>query len=392
VLSNKSRAQIAILLALGGLVVLLLLTAPDKDPELQQAVVPGVRVAAVGLHELVPAEVVSGRLDPARRTEMHFELSGQVHARPVEPGQPVQQGELLLSLASGDYEDALAEAEARLAQESRDIERDRELLALSKRNHALQKNDLDRLNKLGADSLVSQSLLDEARIKLLQLQAEVARLKSSVASAESRLALKQAERNRAARNLARTQLLAPFAGSINAVEAQVGDYVTPGEVIVELIDISSLDLYVEVRGNVAQSLQQGDIVDVVVDGLALPGKVVALQIDPDPVTFTHALRVRVAGVAVRPGQVAQVRLPLRKLSKVTAVPVTAVLYDEGQTFVFRLDGDRLVMAAVVLGERVGELQVVRRGIDASDRIVTHNVSALSDGQQVRMLADQPAVE
>jgi len=392
VLSNKSRTQIAILLALGGLVVLLLLTAPDKDPELQQAVVPGVRVAAVGLHELVPAEVVSGRLDPARRTEMHFELSGQVHARPVEPGQPVQQGELLLSLASGDYEDALAEAEARLAQESRDIERDRELLALSKRNHALQKNDLDRLNKLGADSLVSQSLLDEARIKLLQLQAEVARLKSSVASAESRLALKQAERNRAARNLARTQLLAPFAGSINAVEAQVGDYVTPGEVIVELIDISSLDLYVEVRGNVAQSLQQGDIVDVVVDGLALPGKVVALQIDPDPVTFTHALRVRVAGVAVRPGQVAQVRLPLRKLSKVTAVPVTAVLYDEGQTFVFRLDGDRLVMAAVVLGERVGELQVVRRGIDASDRIVTHNVSALSDGQQVRMLADQPATE
>ena len=391
-LSNKSRAQIAILLALGGLVVLLLLTAPDKDPELQQAVVPGVRVAAVGLHELVPAEVVSGRLDPARRTEMHFELSGQVHARPVEPGQPVQQGELLLSLASGDYEDALAEAEARLAQESRDIERDRELLALSKRNHALQKNDLDRLNKLGADSLVSQSLLDEARIKLLQLQAEVARLKSSVASVESRLALKQAERNRAARNLARTQLLAPFAGSINAVEAQVGDYVTPGEVIVELIDISSLDLYVEVRGNVAQSLQQGDIVDVVVDGLALPGKVVALQIDPDPVTFTHALRVRVAGAAVRPGQVAQVRLPLRKLSQVTAVPVTAVLYDEGQTFVFRLDGDRLVMAAVVLGERVGELQVVRRGIDASDRIVTHNVSALSDGQQVRMLADQPAVE
>jgi RND family efflux transporter MFP subunit len=392
VLSNKSRTQIAILLALGGLVVLLLLTAPDKDPELQQAVVPGVRVAAVGLHELVPAEVVRGRLDPARRTEMHFELSGQVHARPVEPGQPVQQDELLLSLASGDYEDALAEAEARLAQESRDIERDRELLTLSKRNHALQKNDLDRLNKLGADSLVSQSLLDEARIKLLQLQAEVARLKSSVASAESRLALKQAERNRAARNLARTQLLAPFAGSINAVEAQVGDYVTPGEVIVELIDISSLDLYVEVRGNVAQSLQQGDTVDVVVDGLALPGKVVALQIDPDPVTFTHALRVRVAGAAVRPGQVAQVRLPLRKLSKVTAVPVTAVLHDEGQTFVFRLDGDRLVMAAVVLGERVGELQVVQRGIDASDRIVTHNVSALSDGQQVRMLADQPAAE
>ena len=391
-LSIKSPAQIAVLLALAGLVALLLLTAPDKDPELQQVMVPGVRVAAVGLHDLVPAEVVSGRLDPARRAAMHFELSGQIESRPVEPGQRVRQDELLLSLASGDYGDALTEAEARLAQESRDVERDRELLTLSQRNYGLQKNDLDRLNKLGADSLVSQSLLDEARIKLLQLQAEVARLNSSVASAESRIALKQAERNRAARNLARTQLLAPFAGSVNTVEAQVGDYVTPGDMIVELIDISSLDLYVEVRGNVAQSLGQGDTVDVVVDGMTLPGKVIALQIDPDPVTFTHALRVRVAGTSVRPGQVAQVRLPLRELNKVTAVPVTAVLYDEGQTFVFRLDGDTLVMSAVTLGGRVGNLQVVQRGVDASDRIVTHNVSALSDAQQVRVIASEPVTE
>jgi len=392
VLSIKSPAQIAVLLALAGLVVLLLLTAPDKDPELQQVMVPGVRVAAVGLHDLVPAEVVSGRLDPARRAAMHFELSGQIESRPVEPGQRVRQDELLLSLASGDYGDALIEAEARLAQESRDVERDRELLTLSKRNYGLQKNDLERLDKLGAESLVSQSLLDEARIKLLQLQAEVARLKSSVASAESRIALKQAERNRAARNLARTQLLAPFAGSVNAVEGQIGDYVTPGDMIAELIDTSSLDLYVEVRGNVAQSLGQGDTVDVVVAGATLPGKVIAFQIDPDPVTFTHALRVRVAGASVRPGQVAQVRLPLRELNKVTAVPVTAVLYDEGQTFVFRLDGDTLVMSAVTLGERVGDLQVVQRGVDASDRIVTHNVSALSDGQKVRVIAREPVTE
>ena len=391
-LSIKSRTQIIVLLALAGVVLLLLLTAPDKDPELQQVAAPGVRVAVVGLHDLVPSETVSGRLDPARRAEMHFELSGQIDARPVEPGQQVEQGELLLALASGDYEDTLVEAEARLAQESRDIERDRELFTLSKRNYVLQKNDLDRLKKLGADSLVSQSLLDETRIKLLQLEADVAQLKSSVASAESRLALKQAERNRAARNLARTQLLAPFAGSVNTVEAQVGDYVTPSQVIAELIDTSSLDLYVEVRGNVAQSLQQGDAVEVIVDEVTLSGKVVALQIDPDPVTFTHALRVRVAGTAVRPGQVARVKLPLRGLSRVTAVPTTAVLYDEGQTFVFRLDSDRLAMVAVTLGERVGDLQVVHRGIDASDRIVTHNVSALSDGQKVRVIAREPVTE
>ena len=389
-LAIKSRTQITVLIALAGAVLLLLLTIPDKQPELQQAAVPGVRVATVGLHDLVPTEVVSGRLNPARRAEIHFELSGQVDARPVEPGQVVGQGELLLSLAAGDYEDALAEAGARLLQESRDIERDRELLTLSRRNYALQKNDLERLKKLGADSLVSQSLLDEARIKQLQMEAEVARLNSSVGSAEARLALKQAERNRAARNLARTQLLAPFAGTVNAVQVQVGDYVTPNQAIAELIDISSLDLYVEVRGNVAQSLQQGQSVDVVVDGDSLQGRVIALQIDPDPVTFTHALRVRVAGTTVRPGKVAQASLPMGSLSQVTAVPVTAVLFDEGRTFLFRFDADRLALVEVVLGQRVGDLQIVRQGIAASDRIVTHDVSALSHDQQVRVIAADPA--
>lgn len=389
-LAIKSRTQITVLIALAGAVLLLLLTIPDMQPELQQAAVPGVRVATVGLHDLVPTEVVSGRLDPARRAEIHFELSGQVDARPVEPGQVVGQGELLLSLAAGDYEDALAEAEARLLQESRDIERDRELLTLSRRNYALQKNDLERLKKLGAESLVSQSLLDEARIKQLQMEAEVARLNSSVGSAEARLALKQAERNRAARNLARTQLLAPFAGTVNAVQVQVGDYVTPNQFVAELIDISSLDLYVEVRGNVAQSLQQGQSVDVVVDGDSLQGRVIALQIDPDPVTFTHALRIRVAGTTVRPGQVAQASLPLGSLSQVTAVPVTAVLFDEGRTFLFRFDADRLALVEVVLGQRVGDLQIVRQGIAASDRIVTHDVSALSHDQQVRVITADSA--
>lgn len=388
-LSIRSPIRVYVLLALAGAVLLLLVTAPDKAPELQQLVVPTVRVAPVGLHDLVPTEIVSGRLEPARRAEIHFELSGQVSSRPVEPGQAVGQGESLLSLASGDYEDALAEAEARLLQETRDIQRDRELLTLSRRNHALQKSEVDRLDKLGVDSLVSQSRLDEGRIKLLQLESEVAQLRSRVDSAEARLALKQAVRNRAGRNLERTQLLAPFAGNVNSVNVQVGDYVTPGEMAVELIDASSLDLYVEVRGTVAQSLQQGQAVDVVIDAVTLPGEVIALQIDPDPVTFTHALRVRVTGAGIRPGQVAQAHLPRRALHGVTAVPNTAVLFDEGRTYVFRLDGDRLALVEVALGERVGELLSVRQGIDASDRIVTHDVSSLSHGQQVRAIAVDP---
>lgn len=373
------------LAAFVGVAIILLLTTPDKNPELQQLVVPVVQVATVGLHDLIPTETVSGRLEPARKTALHFELSGQVQARPVEPGQTVQSGEPLLRLASGDYEDALAEANAQLAQETRNIQRDRELLKLSKSNYALQKNDLDRLLKLGEDALVSKSLLDETRIKLIQLESEVARLSSSVASAESRLALREAARNRAARDLERTQLPAPFAGTVNAVHAQVGDYVTPSLAVVDLVDAASLDLYAEVRGDVAQSLQQGQVVTVEVNGVQVPGEVIALQVDPNPETFTHALRVRIAGDQARPGQVAQVRLPLREMHRVTAVPLTAVLFDEGRASVFLVDGNTLQQVEVKPGERVDGLQIVLQGLAATDRVVTRDVSALSHGQQVQAI-------
>ncbi|MBT8116313.1 MAG: efflux RND transporter periplasmic adaptor subunit [Gammaproteobacteria bacterium] len=381
-LATKNRIQIFTLVGLLVAGAVLLLTAPDPEPQLQEAAVPRVFVARVDLHDLVPTVTVSGRLDPARKAALHFELSGQIEERAVEPGQAMAAGDLLLALAAGDYADALAEAEAQLTQESRNISRDRELLKLARKNYALQKNDLTRLEQLGAESLVSKSHLDEVRIQLIRLESEVAQLKASTGSADARIALKEAARNRAARNLERTRLQAPFAGTVNAVNVQSGDYVTPSQTVAELVDASALDLYVEVRGDVAQSLSQGQAVAVTVNGGELQGEVIALQLDPDPVTFTHALRVRLAGNHARPGQVAQVRLPLQAQQGVTAVPATAVLFEEGETFVFRVQDDLLEQVAVELGGRVDQWQVVLQGIRPDDIVVTRDVAALSNGQKV----------
>jgi RND family efflux transporter MFP subunit len=377
-----SGRQRYLLLAVLLAAVLLVLTAPEQEPELREAAATRVQVATVARHDLEPFKALSGRLEPARKAALHFELAGQVAVRAVEPGQAVVEGTLLLALDSGDYADDLAEAEAQLTQEQRNIARDRELLKLARQNHALQKNDLGRLEKLGADSLVSQSHLDEVRIQLIRLESELAQLKASTGTADARLALKQAARNRAARNLERTRLQAPFAGTVNSVNVQVGDYVTPAQQVVDLVDAATLDMYVEVRGEVMQSLSQGQPVGIEVDGNSLPGKVLAMQLDPDPVTFTHALRIRLPGNGARPGQVAQVRLPLQVLQRVLAVPATAVLYEEGQTFVFRVNSDTLERVEVLLGQRVGEWQEVRRGINQDEQVVARDVAALSDGQKV----------
>ncbi|MGB5606095.1 MAG: hypothetical protein WBN51_06205, partial [Gammaproteobacteria bacterium] len=95
----KKSTKTYLLLALAGFVVLLLVTRPQQGPELRELATARVLATVVGLHDLVPAEIVSGRLEPARKALLHFELSGQVHERRVEPGQVVVAGESLLSLA-----------------------------------------------------------------------------------------------------------------------------------------------------------------------------------------------------------------------------------------------------------------------------------------------------
>ena len=369
-------------------VLLLILTRPDRTPELVEAAVSNVLVTRVATHDLLPQETVSGRLEPQRKTALHFELSGQLSERQVEPGQRVEAGAVLLVMEADDFRDALASAAAQLELEAGNIRRDRELLALARRNHALQKAEVARLEQLGKDSLISQSRLDEARIKQLQLESEVAQLRASTATAESRLGMLEAARNRAERDLARTRLQAPFSGAVNAVQVQVGDYVTPSQPVVELIDTTELDLYVEVRGELAQALVQGQQLSVSVGDLQFEGRIIGLQLDPDPETFTHALRVRVPGDSVRPGMLARVQLPLHPLEDVIAVPLTALLRDEGRAYVFRLVDGVLSRIEVKAGPRVGDLQVIRSGLAVGDQVVVSGVAAYTHGQPARILGGQ----
>jgi RND family efflux transporter MFP subunit len=387
----KKATQRNLLIGLAGLALLLILTTPDRSPELEEPVPARVLVATVLNHDLLPQQSVSGHLAPRRRASLHFELSGQVRERLVEPGQSVAAGEMLLALVEDDYRDALDRAEAQLELERGNIDKDRELLRLARRNHALQRDEVARLEQLGQDSLISQSRLDESRIKLLQLQSEVARLKNSTDTAASRLRLLEAQRSRAARDLQRTGLAAPFAGIVNGVHVEVGDYVTPNQAVAEIIDISSLDLYVEVRGELAEALSQGQPLAVTVGERTVEGVLVALQVDPDPETFTHALRIRIPGDAARSGSVARVRLPLRQLQQAVAVPSTAILQDDGNAYVFRLDSEILRRTPVSTGTHVGELVVITAGLAGGERVVVRDVAALSDGMRVTAVqADRTA--
>jgi len=382
--AKKASKYIILLLALGIILAVgaIYSTRPVKRAELRE--VPPARIISVPVRtmDLHPVEMVTGRLQPAHKAALQFEVAGQVQQRAVEPGQRVTAGTLLLRLENTDYADVLVEARARLHQERAGIERDRRLLTLAAAERGLQAEEVKRLERLGRESLASRSKYDEARQRLLQLEREEARLRYSVETAEARLQIHRAATSRAQRNLARTELEAPFDGLVNAVFLQRGDYVSPNQPAVELLQVGQLDLYVEVSGVVAADLALGQEIEIMAEQKALRGVIKALQSDPNPLTHTYGVRIRVDGAGLLPGTLAQATVPLHTLHDVSVVPVQAVLREDSGAFVFTVNENTLHRVAVTLGRREGDDQVISSGVGPGDRIAARDVAALSDGQRV----------
>jgi HlyD family secretion protein len=377
-----------ILLFLTAITLLLLIIQPAEEPALRSLAPSPVLVNPASRTDLYPQELVSGHLQPVRRAWLRFEVDGRVADRQAEPGQSVTLGDVLLALDDQDYQDALIQAQAEWQQVEEDLQRDRSLLKLAERSRTLQEEEVSRLNSLGERSLASKTRLGDAQALLAQRLSEEARLHASVNMGPQRLAARKAAMDRAQRNLDRTTLKAPFAGRINQVQLDVGDYASRNQQALELIS-DQLDFYAQVRGPVARALKLEQSVTVRVGGRPFAATVAAVQPDPDPSTFTHAIRLRMPESETRSGVLAVVQLPLQHLRNALVVPSTAILLEEGGAFVFRVEGEHLQRVAVQLGRRVDQQQVIVSGIDAGEQVVVRDVAALADGQVVVSEALQP---
>jgi HlyD family secretion protein len=341
----KRSRQALVLLALAAATALLLAIQPDEEPALRVLAPSPVLVSRATQVDLQPAEAVSGRLQPVRRAWLRFEVEGRVAERAAEPGQRVAQDQVLLGLEDEDYRDALVQAQAEVSQAEENLARDRRLLAHAIRSRKLQEEEVARLNSLGERSLASKTRLGDSAALLAQRQSEEARLKSSVAIGPQQVAARQAGLKRAERNLDRARLRAPFAGRINQVELEVGDYAMRNQAALEIIS-DQLDFYAQIRGELARALRIGQTVKVDVQGKIYQASVASIQPDPDPETFTHAIRLRMPEEETRSGSVAVAQLPRRPLADVLVIPVTAVLMDDGQAYVFKVRNELLARVAV----------------------------------------------
>ena len=81
------------------------------------------------------------------------------------------------------------------------------------------------------------------------------------------------------------------------------------------------------------------------------------------------------------GQLAVAQLPGNFYKAANVIPISAILYEDGQSYVFEVIDDRVVKRIIKLIERYKNVQVIA-GIESGSTIISKDVSSLADGQAV----------
>jgi HlyD family secretion protein len=218
-----------------------------------------VRVENVEHRDLVAKVRASGHIEPRRSVDISADISGRIVELPVEEGQNVREGDLLLVIEATQYEAAVQRAEAGLAEA-----RAREVQARADYEQA--RRDADRLSQLKART---EDLITDQEVERAVTLAEVkqALWQASKHGVEmARAAVREAQDR-----LDKTVIRAPMSGRITRLSVEkgetaiVGTMNNPGSLLLTVSDLSEMEAVVEVDETDVPEVSIGDSASIEID-------------------------------------------------------------------------------------------------------------------------------
>ena len=261
-----------------------------RAAELQDLAPTRVRARVLNASPQVEEVILRGRTENKRTVAVKAEVAGRIVERPVERGTPVEVGDLLCRIAMDDRMAGLNEARENLNQA--EIEYDGSL----------------RLKERGFQS------------------------DTAIAQAKARRAAAQAALERSELSIARTFIRAPFAGIVEDVSLEVGDYVSPGAPCATVVDLDPMLLVGRVPEKEVRQLQVEQIVrGLLSDGREISGPISFIGLQSDTATRTYAVEVQVPNpdYELRSGITTEIHIPVAEVMAQKVSPAVFALDDEG---------------------------------------------------------------
>lgn len=303
---------------------------------------------------------IAGSLTPIRRSTLTSRVSATILDLPVQVGDVVKAGDVLVRFDT----DALSSAVTARTAEVEALEAQAELaLAVLARN-----------TTLGERGAASEATRLEAQANVLNLRAQ--------------LRSKQAELADAERSLAYAELRAEFDGTVSARPVEQGQTVPLNTELMTIVDLSRMEVDAGVPTSRIPLVRLEQPVELSVEGFpgrSFVGKV--MRISPTAVAGSRAVRVFIAITnderLLRGGMFTTGILKVDDQKSVIALPVASIRHDAEGAFVLKVVNGTLQRQPVGLGMSWADRNLVQvSGVAEGDVIVTAPLPDLVAGASV----------
>lgn len=348
--------------------ILPLIVAACSEPEQQveQPLVRPVKTVVVGDDETGGIRSFPARIESSRRADLSFRVSGTLVDIGVREGERIEEGQTIAQLDTANYQLVVDDRAATRERIAKDFSRAEELLP----NGFIPRRTYDRLE---ADLRNATAALQQARL-----------------------------------DLGYTTLTAPFAGEIARRLTENFEEVQAKQTIVELRDISALEVKFDVPEQIMIQMQAARSEDERLPPpevfasfdsaperfFPLDFKEVAVSADRATQTFEATFTMSAPdGLLVLPGMTANTTVDLSAYlgqTNLTYIPVEAVVASNDLApRVWIVDEATMTVnaRAVEVGQLIGSQIAIASGLEPGDRVVIAGAPFLTPGQLVSILPD-----
>ena len=338
-----------------------------------------VEVAAIERGAIENRRTFTGTIDAKAEFVVAPKISGRVEKLDVDLADTVTRGQLVAKLDDDEYVQSVAQAEADYAVARANLVEAESLLTIARR-------ELERVEKLRARGVASESQLDTARADQLAKQALVAVANAQITRAE-------ASREAARIRLGYTNVTAGWRGGSD-VRVVAERYVDEGQTVAEnspllrIVEMNPVNAVFFVTERDYALLRVGQSVMLRTD--AHPGEVfegTIARIAPVFIETTRQARVEVSvensDLRLKPGMFVRATVVLDRVAEAIIVPEQSLVRRDGRDGVFVVTdgGDTVTWREVRVGFRQnGRVQVTGDGLASS--VVVLGQQLLDDGSKV----------
>jgi RND family efflux transporter MFP subunit len=321
-------------------------------------------VVTAETRELAQGLPISGSLKAVNSAVVKARAAGELQGLTAREGDPVKAGQLIARVDATEYA-----SRVRQAQEQADA---------AKAQIDIAQRQWDNNKALVDQGFISKTALDTSWNNFAAAQANH---KAALAAVEM-----------ARKTLDDTVLRAPISGVVAQRLAQPGERVAVEARIIEIVDLSRLELEATLSAGDSVDVRVGQQAVLQIEGSTRPVLAKVARINPSAQAGSRSVLAYLAiadASGLRQGLFAQGTLGIGRTSAV-AVPLSAVRTDKPSPYVQAVENNQVVHKPVepgARGESGKEVMVAVKGLGAGAAVIQGNIGPLREGTAVRFTGE-----